>query len=703
MCGIVGIYGSCNNFDLVISGIKLINYRGKDGYGIFDGEKVYFSDSLNFEYLETNNLVLGHCLHAVVSKIKQPFFGKGIFAVNCEIYNWRELYDKYSMEARNDAELFFLLLENLGVEETLNLIDGDYAGVYIRNNNVHLFRDLIGVKPIWYSLENGFAFASERKVLRKLGYSDIFELNPRELLIYDMKTKEYKFINRGFNVLEEIKHLEYNKLKTELVGYLTNAVARRVPDVKFGLLFSGGIDSAVIALILKKLEVDFTCYFCYASGFGDVKDLDYAKRIAEVLNLDLKIAEVSIDEVENSLPLICKLIESNNVTKVSVALPFYFASLKAREDGVKVIFSGLGSEELFAGYERHLRSADLNKECYYGLLNIYERDLYRDDVITMYNNIELRVPFLDLDLIKFSLSIDGKYKINENGNKVILRQVARDLGLSDEFAFRKKIAAQYGSNFLKAIDKLSNKNKINTKSEYLRQFFDEGNVKLGVLFSSGKDSCYAMYIMRRQNYDIKCLITMKSENKDSYMYHTPNVGLAELQAEALGIPLIMQESSGEKEEEIKDLELALIQAKKKYSIEGIIVGALFSNYQRERVQNIATRLGLKVFTPLWHKDQLLLLNEIVSAGFEVILVHVAADGLDESFLGRKLDTKLISKLIELNGKNGMNVAGEGGEFESLVLDCPIFNKKLKILEAEKKMSSKYSGTLEIKKAELVDK
>src|SRR3989338_8693949 len=219
-------------------------------------------------------------------------------------------------------------------------------------------------------------------------------------------------------------------------------------------------------MILKKLCLDFTFYFSYVSCLGESKDLEYAKEISRFLDLDLEIVEVGLEDVERELSFVCKLVESNNVTKISVALPFYFACKKAREDGVKVIFSGLGSEELFAGYERHLRSVDVNKECYYGLLNIYERDLYRDDVVTMYNNIELRVPFLDLKLIKFALSIDGKYKINDKGNKVILREVAEDLGLSNDFAFRKKVAAQYGSNFLKAVEKLSG--KIKNKSQYLK-------------------------------------------------------------------------------------------------------------------------------------------------------------------------------------------------------------------------------------------
>src|SRR3989338_3735614 len=133
MCGIIGVLDKENALELVISGMRKISYRGRDGYGIYDGERCYFSDSISFK-ANSSRLALGHCLHAVVDKIKQPFSGKGVFIVNCEIYNWEELNFKFNLDAKNDAELFFILLEKFGVEKALNLLDGDYAGAYLINN-----------------------------------------------------------------------------------------------------------------------------------------------------------------------------------------------------------------------------------------------------------------------------------------------------------------------------------------------------------------------------------------------------------------------------------------------------------------------------------------------------------------------------------------------------------------------------------------
>src|SRR3989344_575719 len=688
MCGIIGVFGRKNSAKLVVNGLKKINYRGRDGFSVFDKD----------------GFALGHCLHAIINKIKQPFVGKGIFLTNCEIYNWQELKRDFSLNSRNDAELFFDLLETkpMTIEAVLSLVNGDYAGAYLRDNKLYLFRDIFGVKPLWYSLDNGFGFASEKKALKEIGFSNIIELNPRQLLVYDIKKNKIKFIERKFFNLGKTE-LSYARIKTRIEGYLINAIAKRVPDVKFGLLFSGGLDSSIISLILKKLGVEFTCYFSYVKGLGDAKDLEYAKDAAKTLDLDLKIVDVDISDVEKELPLICKLVESNNVTKISVALPFYFALKKAKEDKIKVILSGQGSEEVFGGYERHVKSLDVNKECLNGLMNIYERDLYRDDVISMFNNIELRVPFLDIELVSFSLNVDSKYKVKEDLGKIVLRDVSLNFGLDKKFAYRKRKAAQYGSNFLKSIDKLSRKNNFKTKSDYLKTFYNEGNVKLASLLSSGKDSCYSTYIMMKQNYDIKCLVTIKSKNKDSYMYHTPNVDLVKLQAEAMELPLILVETSGEKEKELSDLEKALVKAKKKYGVEGIVVGAIFSTYQRDRVQKVADKLGLKVFTPLWHKDQESLLKELLENNFEFIIVHIAADGLDKSWLGKKIDLEKVKELVKLSKKYGLNPAGEGGEYESLVLDCPMFKKKLLIKDSEIIIQDKYTGTYFVKKCQLLTK
>jgi ABC transporter with metal-binding/Fe-S-binding domain ATP-binding protein len=223
-------------------------------------------------------------------------------------------------------------------------------------------------------------------------------------------------------------------------------------------------------------------------------------------------------------------------------------------------------------------------------------------------------------------------------------------------------------------------------------------MKLIALFSGGKDSMFALKKAIEQGHEIKYLATVHSKNPDSYMYHTPNIGLTLLQSRCLNIQLVSKQSLGEKEKEVKDLEILL----NNLDAEGVVCGAIASNYQKERVEKVCENLRLKVLTPLWGRNLEELIREIVKSGFDVIITAVAAEGFDESWLGRKIDEKCIEDLLQLNKKFGISILGEGGEYESLVLDCPLFFRKLEITKAEKIWKDN-SGTLEIKDARLVNK
>ena len=227
-------------------------------------------------------------------------------------------------------------------------------------------------------------------------------------------------------------------------------------------------------------------------------------------------------------------------------------------------------------------------------------------------------------------------------------------------------------------------------------------MKLAALVSGGKDSIYAAYLASKK-HEIVCLVSFKSKRDDSYMFHIPNVHLVESQAKSMDLPLISVESSGIKEKELKDIERALKAAIKEYKIEGVVSGALASNYQKERIDKICKKLKIESIAPLWHIDPEKYLNNLIKNNFEVIITQVAADGLDESFLGKKLDKNLIEKLKKINEKIGFHLGFEGGEAESLVLDCPMFKKRLEVEESEKHMESEHFGKLSISRIRLADK
>lgn len=226
-------------------------------------------------------------------------------------------------------------------------------------------------------------------------------------------------------------------------------------------------------------------------------------------------------------------------------------------------------------------------------------------------------------------------------------------------------------------------------------------MKAAVLFSGGKDSTMAAYKAMKDGNEVKYLVSIFSDNPASYMFHVANIHITELSAEAMGIPLIKKVTKGIKEEELEDLTNILSELKDK-GIEAIYSGALFSVYQKSRIDTICKDLGLKSCAPLWHRDPEEYMNEIISLGFEVIITSVAAEGLDEPWLGKKIDKSVLGEIIELNRKYKIHIGFEGGEAETLVLDGPIFNKRIKIIESEN-IWERDSGYFLIKEAELEDK
>ena len=255
------------------------------------------------------------------------------------------------------------------------------------------------------------------------------------------------------------------KIKQELMEKLARSVEKRIPEEKIGLLLSGGVDSTLIAYILKKAGAKFNCY---GVGIENSKDLEEAKKAAERLKLNLKCKAYDFAEAEDLIKKAAKTVGKPDVVNVGVAAVEIAAASLGRKDGISTFFGGLGSEEIFAGYQRHAEAKNVNEECWKGLANMHGRDLIRDSKIAAAMKVKFLTPYLDPELIRTAMKIPGSYKINENGKKAILRETAMEMGLPEKFALRKKLAAQYGSGFDKAIQKLAKKNGFRYKKDYLK-------------------------------------------------------------------------------------------------------------------------------------------------------------------------------------------------------------------------------------------
>ncbi len=214
-------------------------------------------------------------------------------------------------------------------------------------------------------------------------------------------------------------------------------------------------------------------------------------------------------------------------------------------------------------------------------------------------------------------------------------------------------------------------------------------MKLVSLLSGGKDSTYSTYLAQREGYEVRDAIIFVPET-DSYMFHRPNASQAVKIAEAMGLKPILWKTKGIKEMELEDLKKAL----ESVDADGVIAGAIASKYQFERVKRICDSLGLETYTPLWGRNQVEIMREMISEGFKIMVVSVSAYGLGEEWLGRIIDENALNELIEIEGKYRINVSGEGGEYETMVIDGPNFSRPLRY-EIVKKVWKRDYGWIEV--------
>ncbi|MBI4438556.1 asparagine synthase C-terminal domain-containing protein [Candidatus Woesearchaeota archaeon] len=252
----------------------------------------------------------------------------------------------------------------------------------------------------------------------------------------------------------------------------SEAVRSRIPAGRFGVMFSGGVDSSLIALMCKLEGADFVCY---TTGFGHSKDASAARQASEELGIRLVSRAFSLDEISDLAGKVC-LLGMDDVVNVGVGCVAYAAASMAKEDGIRFLFSGLGSEEIFAGYRRHAMARDVNAECWSGLVNMWSRDLIRDCSIAGSLGVQVATPFLDRQLIIEAMRVPGNEKIGSDGSKLVLRRAALRLGLPESIAKRKKVAAQYGSGFDAAMTRLARLRGLSGKQELVRRIIAESRI-----------------------------------------------------------------------------------------------------------------------------------------------------------------------------------------------------------------------------------
>ncbi len=225
------------------------------------------------------------------------------------------------------------------------------------------------------------------------------------------------------------------------------------------------------------------------------------------------------------------------------------------------------------------------------------------------------------------------------------------------------------------------------------------NMKIAVLFSGGKDSSYTVWLLQHQGWEVVALVTVDPVASDSTLFHYPGLNWTSMQAHSMGISQFIVHTE---EDELAELEAALVQVKEKEAIVGVATGAVASEYQKTRFDRACEGAGLKSYSPLWHKNPKVILDDLVSAGFRTVMTGVAALGLDETWLGKEMTEKEWEELRVLSEQHGIHLSGEGGEYETFVVDAPMFSQQI-VIEESKKAWSGQDGYLVIDKASLRDK
>ena len=264
----------------------------------------------------------------------------------------------------------------------------------------------------------------------------------------------------------ELEKASKKSTKKKVEKALIEAVRKSIPKRKFGVLLSGGVDSCLIALLCQQAGAKFTCY---TVGMKDSPDLPWAKAFAKRFKMPLKVKTFDLDETEKQFKKAKKALKHVDILSVGVGAVILSAIELGKKDKIKDFFTGLGSEEIFAGYHHHGEAEDAHAECWKRLKSCWQRDLRRDSAIAAAAKVNLLAPFLDDELIKEAMGISIKRKITKKEKKVILREIAQDLGLPKKYAWRSKKAAQYGSWFDKAMMKLARRKGYQFKQKYLAE------------------------------------------------------------------------------------------------------------------------------------------------------------------------------------------------------------------------------------------
>jgi len=458
----------------VVSMLKELTHRGADAHGVATPNSVKVTKTIEEISIENINssVALGHNLSRTVSKDRpQPVLGDDFALV----------FEGRLFPSPNLSEVDQVLKRFNGnpwknAVDILTELDGSYVFAIAQSNQTIVGRDSLGATPLYYGENKTFsAVASERKALWTLGIKNVRSFPPGNLAA--VNAHGFAFHPIKTVTQPPIEPMELEMAAKRLQKLLLESTKERVSNLENVVVaFSGGLDSSVIAALAKTCGTEV---HLVSVGLQDQPEIPHVKAAAEALRLPLHLQTYMLDDVKRVLPKVLWLIEEPNVVKACIAIPFYWTAEVASKRGCKVLLVGQGSDELFGGYQRYIRiysqsgTAAVRDAMYRDAALSYEANLQRDNQVCSFHGVELRLPFLDREVVCFSLSLPVSLKIEcaENSlRKEVLRRAAQNLGMPPFIVNRPKRAIQYETGVDKALRKLAREEGLSLR-EYVKKGF----------------------------------------------------------------------------------------------------------------------------------------------------------------------------------------------------------------------------------------
>ena len=459
----------------VVAMLQELTHRGNDGHGIATPTLTTTATAIeDLELIDcVSSIALGHNLSCILPRDSlQPVQGKTFtFVFEGRMFPAPNLPDQSELKEFR-TQLGSNPLKN--ASRILEKLCGSYVFAVAEAKKIVVGRDVFGATPLYYGEnETVCAVASERKALWKLGLENVHSFPPGQIAIIN----EQGF---SFHVVKELRMHPKEKLNMEtaaraLQTLLLESTRKQVSDIEaVAVAFSGGVDSSVVAALAKNVGLDVQLV---SVGLKDQPEVMFTKEAAEALDLPLHIQTYTVSELEQTLAKVLWLIEEPHVVNACIAVPFYWLAETASKLGHPVVLAGQGADELFGGYQRYLTEYEksgveaVEQKMFYDTKKAYHQNFQRDNQICSYHGVELRLPFIDCDVVDFGLRLPLRLKINsveDRLRKRVLRHVAQNLDIQSFIANKPKKAVQYTTGVTKALQRLAK-----VESSMLREYVEK--------------------------------------------------------------------------------------------------------------------------------------------------------------------------------------------------------------------------------------